>query len=104
MKSFYQLVSTDVFFWLWYSDASTWGSPKTQPKIKATAQVNNLETMEKYGKQGRRESPHKGVLLSWPTQEVAQMEGLSEKTNELQKQTLSALVRPQGRTWAVAAP
>lgn len=28
------------------------------------------------GKQGRREGPDKGSLLSWPSQEVAQMEGL----------------------------
>lgn len=47
--------------------------------------MNKLEMMEGYGKQGRRESPYKGALLSWPPQEVAQMEGLSKKPDELQK-------------------
>lgn len=56
--------------------------------------MNYLEMMERYGKQGRRERPYKGALLSWPPQEVAQMEGLSEKPNEAPKQIPA---RPQGR-------
>lgn len=50
--------------------------------------------MEGGGMVNRREGPYKCALLSWPPQEVAQMEGLSEKPHGMNLK--SRLSKPQG--------